>query len=1573
MMGSVAMRKTLSIALVGFMVLSLFGFFGGVVEEVEGSATYDSGNNTIYINGPSNDLFTVWSDIFNPSVFDLVAANTYETYANIQINQSADLTVNAGEILRFNTSLNITIMGTLTVNGVSGNIATFTSINATPLPGNWQGMIFNTSEASNSVIDYLNVSYATIGIFCDGSSPIISNSIVAMNSDNGIRCVSSSPQISETEFSSNGDGGPLDAGMYLIGSSPLFDNSSFTNNPNPDLLIQSNSHPVSLNSSFAIAAITDLNSNLTVKWYLEVYVEDDNSLLPVDGATIEIKDFFGNPIAGSPFTSNLQGIRSWIQVIEYVDSTSPTEFHTPHNISVTHPEYYDGYANPEPNIGSSMQVQVNLTMIRRDLTTNPENITFSPAGIPIAFEDLQVWAKIHNIEIDDAFDVRVIIEDDAPEGVSEIYNISFASIPGLSSDDAIKIWQPTPGYHTINVYVDPFNDIMEINSNPLILAEENNNASEVIFVNARPWVNITDPQETEEVTGPYQINGSAIDDHRDDVNGSNITRVEIRLEGYDWIEINPGFDLFFNFISGYWEWEYDWIDTTEWNTVPISDGNYKLQARAWDNFHFSYLYEVNITVNNTSLNDPPVAVINEPLNNSLWTVNETITFNGSLSWDPNNDTLVYVWDFGDGNSTIGNVTTHLYTQKGTYIVSLTVNDTLEEDVAYVTVEVDNTPPYAAVTSSTDTAYVNETIIFYGYNSSDEETPNGLIFYWDFDDTVDSDGDGSFTNDVDFMTTSPVENVTYFYTTDGSYVVTLNVSDGRVNSTATVSVQIDPNDPPTAFINQPTNGQAFDVNETIFFNGSISSDPNDENLTYFWDFGDGTNSSWINESTTTHFYNDTGSFPLGEYTITLSVRDDEGLEDSTIVTIRVNNFPPVANASSNVTTALTNQDINFDATDSYDPEGFGISSYLWDFNEGNTSTSDIVDHQFAKDGIYNVTLTVVDNLGANDTDWIIITILNRDPIIDSVIATPSSPKMNENVTINISASDDDGFIEKYQWEFGDGNDYSENTTFAGDTIFDGKTNYSYPSRSTYTVTITVWDDNGASSFTQIIIEIANSPPEVIITSPTQDAQVLSSVVIEGTASDSDGSVSMVEIKIDNDPWESALGTSSWSYTWDTTPYFNGQHTIYARAYDGEDYTDPLASVKVIVNNPKTSITVTEFLNPSSIEQGGEVEVSGDVKYNTGEPVVDADINITIMNEPGFWVTTTDSNGFYSVTITAPDDTGSYWIEVEAETSSFSDSTQERLSVQAPPTQPDLEITSSDILFGDQSPYSGDTLQITISVKNLGTAEAIDVVVNGYYGDPMGNGKPLSPEGSQTINSIAGGQTGFATFYWDTSNIVGQHDIYMIVDPGNSISESDEDNNRAFKTITILGRPDFTLDDSDIEFSIENPIVGDSITIFIKIHNDGSEMEYVTYEVYDGDPDSDGILIESGQVEIDIDNDEDIMVDWLVEEPGEHAIFVVLSTKSGVEESNENNNKAFATITVEKAEEDSKGLPSIIYVIIVLVIVVLIILFFLSKRGKGEEPTKDLPVAKVVGGKATVVETEEEEEKQTMMEGQGGVRL
>jgi len=72
--------------------------------------------------------------------------------------------------------------------------------------------------------------------------------------------------------------------------------------------------------------------------------------------------------------------------------------------------------------------------------------------------------------------------------------------------------------------------------------------------------------------------------------------------------------------------------------------------------------------------------------------------------------------------------------------------------------------------------------------------------------------------------------------------------------------------------------------TVDFDGTGSSDPNGDPLTYDWNFGDGT--AHATTATPTHKYSTAGT-----YTATLRVRDDEGAEDSASVRIDAGNFPP----------------------------------------------------------------------------------------------------------------------------------------------------------------------------------------------------------------------------------------------------------------------------------------------------------------------------------------------------------------------------------------------------------------------------------------------------------------------------------------------------------------------------------------------------------------------------------------------------------------------------------------------------------------------------------------------------------
>jgi len=88
--------------------------------------------------------------------------------------------------------------------------------------------------------------------------------------------------------------------------------------------------------------------------------------------------------------------------------------------------------------------------------------------------------------------------------------------------------------------------------------------------------------------------------------------------------------------------------------------------------------------------------------------------------------------------------------------------------------------------------------------------------------------------------------------------------------------------------------------------------------------------------------------------------------------------------------------------------------------------------------------------------------------------------------------------------------------------------------------------------------------VSILSPTSGTTVSNDLPITGSCSDSDGTVEYVQIKIDSGTWIKVSGTISWSYDLDTTELENGLHTLYARAWDGENYS-PIKSVSLTVDN------------------------------------------------------------------------------------------------------------------------------------------------------------------------------------------------------------------------------------------------------------------------------------------------------------------------------------------------------------------------------------------------------------------------
>jgi PKD repeat protein/subtilisin family serine protease len=185
------------------------------------------------------------------------------------------------------------------------------------------------------------------------------------------------------------------------------------------------------------------------------------------------------------------------------------------------------------------------------------------------------------------------------------------------------------------------------------------------------------------------------------------------------------------------------------------------------------------------------------------------------------------------------------------------------------------------------------------------------------------------------------------------------------------------------------------------------------------------------------------------------------EASAAITVQpLANQPPVARFTYSPANPLVNQWVTFDATSSYDPDG-SIVSYSWDFGDGATATGSRVTKRYSAAGTYTVTLTVTDNRGATNSASQMLTVTSpNQPPVASFTFSPANPNPGDTVTFDASASSDpDGSIVSYSWNFGDGN------TGSGVTA-----SHVYSAAGTYTVTLTVTDNQGATSTAQKTIQV-----------------------------------------------------------------------------------------------------------------------------------------------------------------------------------------------------------------------------------------------------------------------------------------------------------------------------------------------------------------------------------------------------------------------------------------------------------------------------------------------------------------------
>lgn len=259
--------------------------------------------------------------------------------------------------------------------------------------------------------------------------------------------------------------------------------------------------------------------------------------------------------------------------------------------------------------------------------------------------------------------------------------------------------------------------------------------------------------------------------------------------------------------------------------------------------------------------------------------------------------------------------------------------------------------------------------------------------------------------------------------------------------------------------------------TVRFDASASSDPEDGELSHAWDFGDGTTATGASP---THEYRSVGTF-----TARVTTTSTSGASATGDVEIVVGDNVPVARiaAPPNGASTFRGEPVAFSSEGSNDDldAAFGgrIVGYAWDFGDGTVSTEANPEKAYSTispaEG-FLVRLAVFDDAGGTAVAESRVKVANRVPTV-GIVAVPESGTAPLTVDLSAVVLDETTLVPNpplsYAWDFGDG---------ATSTDADPAPR-TYSSNGTYTVRVTVTDDQGAT---------ASATQAVVVGSPLLDA-------------------------------------------------------------------------------------------------------------------------------------------------------------------------------------------------------------------------------------------------------------------------------------------------------------------------------------------------------------------------------------------------------------------------------------------------------------------------------------------------------
>jgi len=364
----------------------------------------------------------------------------------------------------------------------------------------------------------------------------------------------------------------------------------------------------------------------------------------------------------------------------------------------------------------------------------------------------------------------------------------------------------------------------------------------------------------------------------------------------------------------------------------------------------------------------------------------------------------------------------------------------------------------------------------------------------------------------------------------------------------------------------------------------------------------------------------------------------------IGTQAIPNMPPIASFTYSPPNPTILDFVNFTDT-STDPDLNGtIIRRFWDFGDGKnlTAKNTTCFHKYEKRGPYIVTLTVTDNVQATNTTTRTITVVNAAPTANFTYS-PIAPIVDQKIEFTDTSTDLEGSIKERLWDFGDGNVTAVTTQFVTHT---------YTAAGTYNVTLTIKDDENATSTMPKTVTVRKVGTKLTLNAPST-ATAKKAIVVRAILKDeNNNSISDETIDFyfyENGVWKpfdsaptNATGFASATYT----PAFWGENQIMA-IYNG--------TLKYIENNSTATVTVHPQVVTLTIDtpdaltatSGKPVKITATLKDENGAPISNATI-IFYFFEKETWKTIrsteTDSNGVATIEYT-PHAAGKFYIKAE----------------------------------------------------------------------------------------------------------------------------------------------------------------------------------------------------------------------------------------------------------------------------------------------------------------------------------------